>query len=396
MAVETSGPREYDLIAVGTGSVMYVVEPYLERNPGARAAVIDQDEPGGICLTRGCIPSKMLVYPATLRRLAERAPGMGIDLRLHGIDFRRVMDRMRRAIRSDIDEIRRDLSTAPNIDYFEGTAEFVEPGTLRVGNARLRSRRILLGTGSRPRIPSLPGLREAGYLTSDSVLEMNELPASLVILGGGFIAAEYAHFFSAMGSRVTIVGRNARILPGEEPEISELVERAMRRYLTVRTGQEAVRVLGRAGAIRVEVRERASGACSEVESEQILVAVGREPNNDLLQPQRAGVALDEGGWIRVDDHLRTSSPGVWALGDATGGPLFKHRANQDAALIEENLVRGGNRATDYHAVPHAVFTDPEVASVGWTEREAIDRLGVEQLLVCRYTFEKTAKARAMY
>jgi mycothione reductase len=390
------GMRNYDLIAVGSGSAMYVVEPFLEKNPKARAAVIDKDEPGGICLTRGCIPSKLLLYPASLRRIAERGPELGIDVRVVGVDFPGIMERMRASIGADIEEIRSDLSTAANIDYFHGTAEFVAPRTLRVDAEEMSSDRILLCTGSRPTIPPISGLRESGYLTSDTVLQLTELPESIAIVGGGYIAAEYAHFFSAMGSRVTILGRNARFLPAEEPEVSTLVEASLRRYLTLRTSQEVVSVeMLPDGQRRLTTSDRTTGSRATVDVAQVLVAVGRESNNDLLRLDLAGVATDPNGWIRVDEFLQTTQPGVWALGDATGNFLFKHKANQDAFVLEENLVKGKHRRTDYHAVPHAVFTEPEVAGVGLREREAIERLGAEHLLVGRYPFSKTAKGRAM-
>ncbi|MCW6167169.1 MAG: dihydrolipoyl dehydrogenase [Thermoplasmatales archaeon] len=388
--------RNYDVIAVGSGSAMYVVAPFLERNPEARAAVIDKDEPGGICLTRGCIPSKLLIYPATLRRLAERGPGLGVDIRVAGVDFGRVMDRMRASIGADIEAIRKHLSAAPNIDYFHGTAEFVAPRTLQVGSEQLSSERILLCTGSRPTIPPIPGLSEAGYLTSDTVLQLTELPEKIAIVGGGFIAAEYGHFFSAMGSLVTVIGRNARFLPAEEPEVSQLVETSVRRYLTLHTSCEVTRVQALPdGRCRLTTSDRTTGLVTHVDVDRILVAVGRESNNDLLRLDRAGIATDPHGWIRVDEFLQTNQPGVWALGDATGHFLFKHKANQDAFVLEENLVKGHRRRTDYHAVPHAVFTEPEVAAVGLGEREALEQLGADRLLVGRYPFDKTAKGRAM-
>jgi mycothione reductase len=388
--------RTYDLITIGSGSAMYVVEPFLEKNPHARAAVIDKDVPGGICLTRGCIPSKLLLYPASLRRLAERGPELGVDIRVHGVDFPRIMDRMRAMIGADIEEVRKELTTAPNIDYFQAAAEFVAPHTLRVGSEEITSERILLGTGSRPTIPDIPGLRGSDYLTSDSVLELTALPESIGIIGGGFIAAEYGHFFSAMGAEVTVIGRNPRFLPGEEPEISRLVETEMRRHLTLRTNTEVTRVEARAGVgHRLTLSDRSTRSESHVDVSRVMVAAGRESNNDLLHLERVGIATDPHGWIRVGEFLETNQPGVWALGDATGNFLYKHKANQDAFVLEENLVKGNHRRTDYHAVPHAVFTEPEVAAVGLREQEALERVGADRLLVGRYPYDKTAKGRAM-
>jgi mycothione reductase len=388
--------HDYGLIAIGTGSAMMVVEGFLQRYPAARVAVIDKDEPGGICLTRGCIPSKILLYAAEVAGTVRRASEFGVDAPITGIRFGDVMGRMRRLITADIDSIRRGLSHSPRIDYFPSVAEFVAPGTLRVAGREIRGERFVLGTGSAPTIPPIPGLAEAGYLTSDTVLALRELPESLAVIGGGYVAAEFGHFFAAMGSKVTLVGRNPRFLPAEEPEVSEVARRALGRELTLLTNRAVTRVR-RVGPDRrqVELADRATGATHAIDAEAILVATGRGPTGPGLHPERGGIATDEHGWIRTDEFLRTSQENVYALGDATGRFPFKHKANYDAKVVYQNLVLGRSERVDYHAVPHAVFTDPEVASVGLGEKEALALVGEPQLLVGYYPFEQTAKGEAM-
>src|SRR5215210_7644301 len=235
--------KEYDLISIGTGSAMHVVDAMLQTNPNLRVAVIDKDEPGGICLTRGCIPSKLLLYPAEMVRTIEKANEFGIDIQLHKIDFNKVMERMRHHVNEEINMIRNGLSESQNIDYYHDTAEFIEPYTLKVGNdVAIRAKMIFLCTGSKPIIPPIKGLENITYHTSDTILAMDRLPESIAIVGGGYIAAEYGHFFSSMGSHVTIVGRNKQFLPYEESEISSLAKLDLGNYMTIITNSEVIEV----------------------------------------------------------------------------------------------------------------------------------------------------------
>ncbi|HKS59403.1 MAG TPA: dihydrolipoyl dehydrogenase [Thermoplasmata archaeon] len=388
--------REYDLIALGTGSAMSIVDAALRLHPDWRAAVIDKDEPGGICLTRGCIPSKLLLYPAEVVRAAQRASEFGIEVDIKRIAFDRVMDRMRGIIGEDIDAIRQGLSSATQIDYFPAPAHFTAPYTFRAGNETLHAPFILLGLGSAPLIPAVPGLGGVGYLTSDTVLQLKSLPAHVAILGGGYIAAEYGHFFASMGAQVTIIGRNPRFLPAEEPEVSEAVAHGLGKRLRLLTNREVVRVeriLG--GKKRLTVRERGGGATSVLVAAEILVAAGRGPTTGSLQAERGGIALDEHGWVRVNEFLETSQKNVWALGDATGRLPFKHKANYDARVVYQNALQGGHVAVDYHAVPHAVFTEPEVAGVGLTQAEAVGAKGTDGVMIGFYRYRDTAKGQAM-
>jgi dihydrolipoamide dehydrogenase len=218
----------------------------------------------------------------------------------------------------------------------------------------------------------------------------------MVIIGGGYIAAEYGHFFSAMGSKVAIIGRNRQFLPEEEPEVSALAKRELQKHLTLLTDHEVQKVTESSTGMKTVVAvNRENGKPVEFEAETVLVAAGRGSNSDILHPEKAGIKTDDEGWIIVDDYLETSQPNVWALGDADGRYLFKHVANHEALTVYLNAVGKKKVKVDYHAVPHAVFMVPEVASVGLKEKEAVEKYGKSNLLIGVERFQDTAKGLAM-
>jgi len=388
--------EEYDAIVIGTGSAMEIANALIQENPKRKIAIIDKDEPGGICLTRGCIPSKILLYPADMVRTIQKAKEFGLEVDLKNISFEKIMERMGAIISEDINTLRQGLSHSPNIDYYTSVAEFVAPYTLKVGNDIITSKLILLCTGSKPLIPPISGLEEAGYLTSDTFLMTSKLPESISIIGGGYIAAEYGHFLSAMGSKVTIIGRNPQFLPDEEPEISALAKRELQKYMTVITNHEVRRAEKTStGKKKLLAVDRSSGKEVEIVADEIFVASGRASNSDILHPDKGGVKTDEKGWIIVDKYLETSQPGVWALGDADGKYPFKHVANYEALVVYYNMMLGKKMEVDYHAVPHAVFTYPEIAGVGMKEKQAIEEYGKDKILIGVKRYEDTAKGLAM-
>lgn len=388
--------KKFDAIVIGTGSGLEIVNGLLRENPSAKIAVIDRDEPGGICLTRGCIPSKILVYSADVAQLVRKARNFGIVTGLTKIDFPHIMDRMRTMVKTDADPIRHGLMSVPGITYFPSVAEFIAPMKLSVNGTDITAPDIFLCTGSRPFVPPVSGLETSRYLTSDTVLSLTALPESIAIIGGGYIAAEYGHFFSAMGSTVTIIGRNPRFLHEEEPEISAVAERELQNRLTILTDHEVLRVERSEGTGKTIIAlDRRENREIEIPAEEILIAAGRVPNTDYLHPERAGIKTDSRGWILVNEFMETSQPGVWAFGDADGKFLFKHVANHEAAIVYFNAVLRKKVPADYHAVPHAVFTSPEIARVGLGESEAIRIFGEEKLLIGFYEYEFTAKGSAM-
>ncbi|MDV3244321.1 MAG: dihydrolipoyl dehydrogenase [Nitrososphaerales archaeon] len=387
--------KQYDLIVIGTGSAMNIVDPMIQQNSRIRIAVIDKDEPGGICLTRGCIPSKIILYPAELVRVIEEAGALGLDVELKRADFAKVMARMRRLIDGDIESIRKGLSSSENIDYYHAPAEFTAPYTLKVSGESITAKMIFLCTGSQTTIPPIKGLDAVGYITSDSAFHLTRLPESIAIVGGGYIAAEFGHFFSAMGSKVTIVGRNPQFLPDEEPEVSALAKAELGRHMQIITNHEVRAAEKVDGRKTLRTVNRETGKEAAVEAEEVMIAAGRGPTTGILHPERAGIRTTKEGWIEVDEYLQTSQPGIWALGDAVGKHMFKHVANYESIIVYNNAVQKRRVKVDYHAVPNAIFTYPEVASVGMREQEAVARYGEDGILIGFYRYENTAKGEAI-
>jgi len=375
---------------------MNYVDLMIQENPNIKIAVIDKDEPGGICLTRGCIPSKILLYPAELVRTVERGGEFGIEVNIRKIDFRKVMDRMRTIIYRDIEKIRRGLKNSKNIGYYPTVAEFVAPYTLKAGDDTITAKMIYLCTGSKPTIPSIEGLEEVEYQTSDTILRISQLPRSIAIVGGGYIAAEYGHFFSAMGSKVTIIGRNPQFLPEEEPEVSALAKRELQKHMTILTNYEVRKaeksLTGEKILFAYNIQD---GRKIEVKAEETLIAAGRSSNADILHPERGGIEIDKNGWIVANEYMETTQPNAWAFGDADGRYPFKHVANYESSVVYYNSVLKERGKVDYHAVPHAVFIYPEIASVGLKEEEAIEKYSVERILIGIYRYQDTAKGEAM-
>ncbi len=387
--------KQYDLIVIGSGSGMSVADAAIREYPELKVAVIDKDDPGGICLTRGCIPSKLLIYPADIVRTIQRSKAFGINVEIKNIDFNQIMNHMRSTINKDIDAIRTGLKNSKNIDYYPTQAEFTAPYTIKVDNQIITSKLILLCTGSRPAIPPVESLEKTGYLTSDTLLELTKLPKKIAIIGGGYIAAEFGHFLSAMGSKIIIIGRNPQFISNEEPEISAVAKTKLEKYLTILTNYEVLKTELTSKGKKVVAVNRDNGEKTSFIVDEIIVATGRNANSDLLQPELGRIKTDKKGFFIVDEYLQTSQPGVYALGDANGNYLFKHVANQEARVVYFNAFEKMKMKVDYHAVPHAVFSEPEIASVSMKEKEAVEKFGKDNILIGFYKYEDTAKGEAI-
>lgn len=388
--------KNYDLIIIGTGSATNLLDVLIQRNPKIKIAIIDKDETGGICLTRGCIPSKILLYPAELVRNIEEAKELGIESEIKKIDFLKIMNRMRSLIGKDIESIREGLSSSENIDYYQSIAEFVSPYTMKVAGETITSKMIFLCLGSKTIIPPIKGIEDVGYITSDTILKLTTLPKSVVVVGGGYIAAEYGFFLSNMGSKVTIVGRNPRFLPEEEPEVSDLAKNDLGKHLEIITNCEVKEAKKTSDGLKhVIALDRTTGKTREFEAEEIMLAAGRGPLTELLHPEKAGIKTTKDGWIEVNEYLETSQPNIWAFGDAKGKYMFRHVANYESEIVYYNAILKQKVKADYHAIPHAVFTYPEVAAVGMSENDAVEKIGREKVLIGFYKYENTAKGEAM-
>jgi dihydrolipoamide dehydrogenase len=360
--------KKYDLIVIGTGAGMNVAAN--AANQGMHVAVVDSGPLGGTCLNRGCIPSKVLLYPADVIRTLQEASRIGVHATLDRVDYDLIVERMWKIVLDGRHEIERGVAHSDAIDFYNKVGTFVSDYTLEVGTRKIRSKKIVIASGGRPTIPPLEGLDETGYLTSATLFDLPQPPKSLIIVGGGTIAVEFAHFFSAIGTQVTLVGRNPRLLPREEPEISALLEREMSRYMAIHTNHEALHAHSADGLKIITARDRVTGQTHTFTGHEILIAAGRRSNADLLKPERTGVETDERGWITVDPYLQTTKPGIYAMGDAINHHQYRHTANYHASLVWQNAFHELRVAIDEHAVPHAVFTHPQIAAAGLTQAEA--------------------------
>ena len=360
--------KEYGLIVVGSGAGMNVVGSALER--GLRVAVVEEGPLGGTCLNRGCIPSKVLIHAADVIREAETASKIGVSFDPAKVDYPLLKKRMWDIVLRGRHEMERGVKASKDIDLFATVGSFVADYTMAVGKERITAPRIVIASGARPQVPKIPGLDNIDYHTYRTVFDMEEQPESIAILGGGYIGCEFAHFFSSIGTRVTLIGRNPLLLPREEPETSAAIMKRLSNHAEVHTGARVEGVEGRAEGVALRITKTDAVGEQVVEAEHLLVAAGVRSNSDWLKPEMTGVETDERGWIRTDAHLETSKPGIYALGDALGRNMFRHTANYQASIVEHNLWSERKRSMDLHAVPHAVFSDPQVGQVGMTEAEA--------------------------
>lgn len=381
----------YDVIVIGSGSGMKVVWSALKE--GLRVALVDKGPLGGTCLNNGCIPSKIMIYPADVVSTLKDAKGVGIESTVINVDFSLIM----RRVWSIIERVRKgsedEIKSQKNLAWYRETGEFVGDYTLRAGGETIMAPRICIATGSRPGIPPIPGLKESGYLDNITLLGLKKLPESMIIIGAGYIGCEYGHCFSALGTKVTLIGRHPVVLDDEDPEISAIVTKILSRDLTYAANYDADRVVVEGNKKVIYAKNVKTGRMERFEAEEILVATGRWSNADLLKPEESGVETDKNGWVKVDKYLETTRHGIYALGDATGRHMFKHTANYEADVVSDNMLRNKKRIFDTHAVPHAVFTHPQVGSVGMTEAEAL-REG-KNVLVGRAKYADTAKGYAM-
>ncbi|MFQ6107020.1 MAG: dihydrolipoyl dehydrogenase [Thermoplasmata archaeon] len=382
--------KTYDLIVVGSGAGMNVASSAVSE--GMKVAVVDNGPLGGTCLNRGCIPSKVMIYPADVIRTAEHAKRIGVHLTLERVDFDLIMKRTWKIVLEGRHEMEQGVRATEALDFYNMDASFVSDYTMRVGKDEIRADKIVIASGARPFVPPIEGLSDLGYETSRTIFNIKKPPGSLTIVGGGYIAAEFGHFFSSIGVKVTIIGRNPRLVPLEEKEISELLRKEMSKYCGVFTNHEVLRAREKDGRKVIIARNRSDGKLYKFPSEEILVAAGRRSNSDILKPENTGVRTDKRGWIIVDEYLQTTKENIWALGDAIGRHMFRHTANYESDIVWRNAFTEHKHPIDEHAVPHAVFTYPQVASVGLTEAQAAKN---HEILVGVNKYYDVAKGYAM-
>lgn len=364
--------EKYDLIVIGSGSGLDVANAAAASD--MRVCIIEKGALGGTCLNRGCIPSKIIIHSADVAMTIRRAADFGIHVGNMEVDFAAITTRASRIVDEDSAGIEEALlHHVENPHLVQGEAQFTAEKTLRVGNKTLKADRILIATGARPHVPEIAGLQESGFITSDEALRLQEQPGELIILGGGFIAAELGHFFGALGTRVKVIHRRPLLLRHEDTDIAAKFTDVFRRYHDVTTNVTPVEVRRSGNRIIVTTEDNRTGERREIDGDTLLVATGRVPNTDTLNLGSTGVQVNDAGFVQVDEYLETNTKGIYALGDVVGRYLYKHNANHEAQYAYWNMVLGHRVPVDYSAMPHAVFSYPQVAGVGLTEQQCAAR-----------------------
>jgi len=329
---------------------------------------------GGGCINIACIPTKTMVASAEVAHITRHSAAYGVNTSAPTVDLAAVIQRKRSVVESARAANLHNLETALGHDLIIGTAQFIGPKTIKVAMAEgttrhLTADRLFINTGTRPSIPLVPGLKETGFLTSESIMELQQLPEHLIVLGSGYIGLEFAQMFQRFGARITVIGQSEQILSSQDPDIALAVQTLLERngvefllnskVLNVVRGDNVTSLQVQAGDREISLH-----------GSHLLVAVGRAPTTDTLNLAAAGLAMGANGFIQVNDRLETNIPKIWALGDINGGPQYTHIALDDYRIVKTNLIDGGNRSRNDRPVPSCLFIDPELAQVGLTETAA--------------------------
>ncbi len=383
--------KKFDVVVIGSGSGGEIVDAALGN--GFSVAWVDKGPLGGTCLNVGCIPSKMIIYPADRVMEIKEAEKLGIKAEIKDVDFKKIMEHMREPIRESHEHMERGLE-APmeNFQYYKGEGHFVDDYTIEINGEQIKGGKIFIGSGVRPLIPPIKGIEDVDYLTNNNVFNLTDKPDSIIIVGGGYISVEFAHFFSAMGTKVTVLQRGNRLINNAEPEISDLLKDIMEKRMEIVTNFDASEVKNHGNQIVVLGKDTISEKEKQFSAEKIIIAAGRESNADLLKIKNTDVETDSRGYIMVNEFLETNKKNIWAFGDAIGRYMFKHVANEEAIIAWRNAVNDHKIPMDYSAVPYAVFTYPQIAGVGLSEEEAKKN---HQILVGKAKYSDVAKGEAM-
>lgn len=383
----------YDAIVIGSGQGGTPLCQALAR-AGMHTALVEREHVGGTCVNEGCTPTKTMVASARVAYLARRGADYGVHTGEIKIDLAKVRERKRAIVDSFRNGSQSRIEKTANLELIFGEAQFTGPKTIRVrkedGNElSLIAEKLFINAGCRPAIPQIEGLNSVPYLNSTSILELDSVPEHLLILGGGYVGLEFGQMFRRFGSRVTIVQSGAQLLVGEDADVAEGVLSILREDgVDVFMNSKGVRVAKHGHAIELSVES--AGKTQSISGTQLLVATGRKPNTDTLNMNAAGIATDERGFIQVNDHLETTAPGVFTLGDIKGGPAFTHISYDDFRIIRTNIIEKGNASIKDRVVPYTVFIDPQLGRVGMTEVEA--RAGGRKIRVAKMPMNYVARA----
>jgi pyruvate/2-oxoglutarate dehydrogenase complex dihydrolipoamide dehydrogenase (E3) component len=365
--------EDYDVIVIGTSQGGRFLPVELAK-AGQRVALVERGPLGGVCVNRGCTPTKTMVSSARLAYQARRGAEYGVRTGPVSVDLAAVRERKRAMVAGARQNYAGGLAQ-DGLGLIEGEARFTGPKTVEIamaggGTRQISAPVIVIDAGARPKPLGVPGAGEAPVLDSTSVMELDELPEHLMILGGGYIGLEFGQMFRRFGSEVTIIQSAARLMMGEDEDVADEVAAILREDgVTVLTSADAVRVEP-AGGGRLRLAVRTEDGERRIEGSHLLAAIGRTPNTEALAPEAAGIRLDGRGFIEVDEYLETSVPGSYAMGDVKAGPAFTHLSYDDYRILRANLIGQRKASTRDRVVPYTVFTDPQLGRAGMTEREA--------------------------
>jgi mycothione reductase len=380
---------DFDVLVIGGGTGNNVAAAAADA--GLETALVEPGPLGGTCLNRGCNPSKMLIQAANAANHVRDSGEFHVDATLEGIDHAAVVDEMDDLLGGIAADMEARYRNKENLTLFKERTRFLDERTVELDGEAVTSEKVVVAAGSRPIVPPIDGLDGIDYLTSQDALYLRETPESLVILGGGYIAVELGYFFEAMGTDVTIVEMMDSLLPREDGDIAAAFTEIAAGRHTVHTGHRvtAVEETDAGYAVHAEPEE---GDPLTVEGEEVLVALGRRPNSDTLDLDAAGIDVDGQGFIETDEYLETSAENVWAQGDIAGNALFKHSGDYETRHTVANVVHGEHRPLDLSAMPHTIFTEPQIAGVGATEDELADE--GREYVVGRADYADSAMGRA--
>ncbi len=363
----------FDAVILGSGQAGKPLALAL-ANAGWKTAIVERAFVGGTCINYGCTPTKTMVASARVAYLARRAADWGVNAGPVSIDMRRVVARKQQIVERFRNYGADKMQKTKNLDLIYGTAKFVDAKTIEIalrdgGTRRLTAPKIVINTGARPTKPPIAGLADVPTLDSTSVMELQEVPRHLIVLGGGFIGLEFAQMYRRFGAEVTVLEGAPRLAPRDDEDVSEALATLLREDgLRIECGALAERVEGKAGDIAVHFKQ--DGKPLSVRGSHLLVSVGRKPNTDDLGLDAAGVETDRAGYVQVDDTLQTRVPGIFAAGDVKGGPAFTHISYDDFRILRDRWLRQADARVDDRLVPNATFIDPQLAQVGLNETEA--------------------------
>ncbi len=378
--------RNFDAIVIGAGQSGPSLAVRL-AGAGQRVALVERRGLGGTCVNDGCIPTKTLVASARAAWMARNAATWGVDVAGGvSVDMKRVKARKDAVVQESRDSLAEWVRSTKDLELVMGHARFEAPNALRVGDDVLEAERIFVNVGARARVPEIPGLTEGPFLTNSSMMDIDTLPEHLVILGGSYVALEFAQMYRRFGSRVTVIERGPRLIARDDEDVSAEVRRFLElEGIDVRLDTRTDRVEHGAGRVGVVT----SGG--RIDGTHLLVAVGRVPNTDDLGAELAGIELDAHGYIRVDDELRTSVPGVWATGDCNGRGAFTHTSYNDYEIVAANLLDGDRRRVSDRIPIYGLFVDPPLGRVGMNEAQA--RASGRRVLIGKRPMTRVGRAK---